>query len=285
MCYEKYIFKSKLLKNLIGSHLYFGENKSAEMYIPGWTCGKRTGATILMYLYKNAFNFHRFPMYEDRHFTEKVFTMENNEEKLTEFFKDETFLKEHDNMIEELKEIYSHTQNCLDIDYPKQNYIDLSRGLHGEYASILLQLKESAIEKNEKTVKIGADILNSFSSSLGAYGDECCVFMQISKEDILCYAESIDDVMEGFEFIVINRARDGLIEIPVDKIRKSLDKRSRSIEKKWHLHKRAESPYFFVNFAMNTKINFDKQKKARSLVKSNTICKLLKKANKCCEVY
>ena len=258
MEYKRYKFKSKMLEGLIGNHVYINEGKT---HISGWTSGKRIGATVLMYLYKNAFNFHRFPIWEDRNFTERVFTMENNENKLKALLVDKTFLYEHDNMIEEIKAVYEHTQKCLDIDYEGKDYVELHRNLSGEYASILLQLKASALEKNEKTIKIGADILNSFTSRSSAYAMDVHVDMNISKKDILCYSDAIESVMESSEFIVINRSRDGLVEIPVDRIFKTYDSRSKDIENRWKIVNHKESPYHFVNFAMNTQVNFYKPKK------------------------
>ena len=283
MEYERYQFKSKMLKGLISSSIYINEDKT---YISGWTSGKRIGATVLMYLYKNAFNFHRFPIWEDRHFTERVFTMQDNEENLKSLLMDETFLREHDNMIEEIKAVYEHTQKSLDINYKGEDYVELRRNLSGEYASILLQIKASALEKNEKIVKIGADILNSFTSSFGSYGMDAHIDMKIPKKDILCYSNVLDwSVMESNEFIVINRSRDGLIEIPVDRIFKTHDIRSENIENRWRIVNYQKSPYHFVNFAMNTQVNFYKPEKLRSPTKPNIVCKLLKKTNKCCEIY
>ena len=199
---------------------------------------------------------------------------------------DEMFLCEHDNMIEEIKSIYEHTQKCLDIDYKGEDYVELRRNLSGEYASILLQLKANALEQNEKIIKIGADILNSFTSSFGSYGMDVHIDMNIPKKDILCYSNVLDvSVMESNEFIVINRSRDGLIEIPVDRIFKTYDRRSENIENRWEIVNYKKSSYHFVNFAMNTQVNFYKPKKLRSPTKPNKICKFLKKINKCCEVY
>ena len=283
MEYERYQFKSKMLKGLIGSNIYINEGK---IYIPGWTSGKRIGVTVLMYLYKNTFNFHRFPIWEDRHFIERVFTMQDNEEKLKALLLDEIFLREHDNMIEEIKAVYDHTQRCLEVDYKDENYVDLRRNLSGEYASILLQLKSSALEKNETTIKIGADILNSFTSSFGSYAMDVHIDMKISKKDIFCYSNVLDwSVMESNEFIVINRSRDGLIEIPIDRIFRTHDSRSEDIEDRWKIVNYKESPYHFVNFAMNTQVNFHKPKELRSPTTTNIVCKLLKKTNNCSEIY
>lgn len=110
--------------------------------------------------------------------------------------------------------------------------------------------------------------------------------MLILKKDIFCYSNVFDwHVMESNEFIVINRSKDGLIEIPIDTIFKTFDKRSENIESRWKIINYKESPYHFVNFAMNTEVNFYKPEKLRSPIKPNIICKFLKKNNKCCETY
>ncbi len=61
--------KNRILAGLIGSYV-----EIPGIAINGFSQQKGLGSAILTYLVKSIFNIHRFPMHEDRHFTEKLFT-------------------------------------------------------------------------------------------------------------------------------------------------------------------------------------------------------------------
>ncbi|MCG3683858.1 hypothetical protein [Aliarcobacter butzleri] len=146
----KYKFRNNILEGLIGRYVDLDKN----LTIQGFTYGKGIGTTILTYLVKSAFNIHRFPLWEDRHFTKELNTWMNGHDKLKQVFENDIFLEYHDDIIEEIKEIYSYTQSFLNEEYKDQNYVKLYRNLEGEYAAILLQLKNQAIRENKTTIKI-----------------------------------------------------------------------------------------------------------------------------------
>ena len=275
----KYKIKNKILKGLIGNSANISEN----LEIKGFTYGKGLGSIILTYLVKSAFNIHRFPLWEDRHFTNELHTFEQGKDKLKEVFLNENFTNQIDEIIEEIKEIYSFTQNYLNDQYINQDTIKLYRNLGGKYASVLYQLKNKAIEENEKIVKIGGEILNSFTDNFGIYGMAVHIELDIPKKDILYYADIFDyGIMESEEFIVLNQSKNGLIEIPTDKIFKSFDSYN---EYEWNLKNYTNSPYYYCNFSLNTEVEFGKYHyKRKDTSKENFICNFMKKRNKCYEL-
>lgn len=273
----KYQVKNKILEGLIGNYSKIDEN----LTLKGFTTGKGIGTTILTYLVKVAFNIHRFPLWEDRHFTTELHTFMEGHEKLEQVFTNDIFLANHDEMIREMKDIYSHTQNALNQEYKDQNFVKLYRNLHGKYAAILLQLKNQAIEQNQKTIRISADILNSFTDNPGTYGKDVHIIIDVPKHDILYYSLVFNGIIESNEFIVLNRAKDGLIEIPAERIFKSY---SNYKEDRWQLRECKNLKYYYCNFSINTQVNFGKHHKKRNYQKENFICNYLKKIDKCCEV-
>lgn len=63
---NKYRIKNQILKGLIGNVATISE--ADHLWLRGFTHGKGIGTTVLTYLVKSAFNFQRFPLFEDRHF-------------------------------------------------------------------------------------------------------------------------------------------------------------------------------------------------------------------------
>lgn len=274
----KYKFRNNILEGLIGRYVNLDKN----LTIQGFTYAKGIGTTILTYLVKSAFNIHRFPLWEDRHFTKELHTCMNGHDKLKQVFENDIFLEYHDDIIEEIKEIYSYTQSFLNEEYKDQNYVKLYRNLEGEYAAILLQLKNQAIIENKTTIKISTDILNSFTDNPGTYGKDVHIEIDVPKQDVLYYANIFDyGVMESEEFVILNNSKDGLIEIPVERIFKSYNDYD---ETRWRLHECKDQKYYYCNFSINTQINFGKHYKKRNYEKENFICNYLKKIDKCCEI-
>lgn len=253
-----------------------------NLTIQGFTYGKGIGTTILTYLVKSAFNIHRFPMWEDRHFTNKLYPSMEGYDKLKQVFENDIFLEQHDKIIEEIKEIYSYTQKNLNEEYENRSYVKLYRNLAGEYAAILLQLKNQAIKENKTTIKISTDILNSFTDNPGTYGKDVHIEIDVPKHDVLYYASIFDyGIMESQEFVILNRSKDSLMEIPVERIFKSYNNYD---ETRWQLHEYKDQKHYYCNFSINTQVDFGKHYKKRNYKKENFICNYLKKIDKCCEV-
>ena len=105
---NKYRIKNQILKGLIGNVATISE--ADHLWLRGFTHGKGIGTTVLTYLVKSAFNFQRFPLFEDRHFTKEVHTYEYGKDKLKKVFTNEIFLNQMDEIVLEIQDIYKFTQ-------------------------------------------------------------------------------------------------------------------------------------------------------------------------------
>lgn len=275
---NKYRIKNQILKGLIGNTATISE--SEQLWIRGFTYGKGIGTTILTYLVKSAFNFQRFPLFEDRHFTKEVHTYEFGQDKLRKVFTNEIFLNQMDKIILEIQDIYKFTQEYLNEEYENQEYVKLYRNLEGEYAALLLQLKNQAISENCTTIKISTDILNSFTDNPLIYAKDVHIAMDIPKKDILYYSRVFDDTpMESQEFIVFNQSKDGLFEIPINCIFKTYPNFN---ENEYRIDRDSSTTYYYCNFAINTEVNFGKYHEKKTIYKPESIfCKILKKLDLC----
>ena len=262
---KNYNIQNKILKALIGDT----EVVNGKI-IKGFTNGKSFGTTALTFLVKKAFNIHRLPMWEDRHFTEK-FNMDKDTTTLSDIIDSNEFKNNINDMIFEIKEIYNFTQNYLNIQYPNQDTIPLIRNLNGDYAIILLQMKKNAEKNGKDYIEIGTDILNSFTDNFGAYHMMAEIKMDISKKNILYCYNILDNIMEPHEFIVINKRIDGLLKIPISCISETfLSSKEYNISKKEYGTK-----YNFINFASNNSLYFLNEN--NSQIQYNLIQKFLLK--------
>ncbi|RXJ79341.1 hypothetical protein [Arcobacter sp. F2176] len=274
-------FKSKILKGLIGNSVHIND----KLIVHGFTAGKGFGTTALTFLVKKAFNIHRFPLWEDRHFTEE-FNRKNTYATLDNIIQHDEFINSIDEMVEEIKEIYTTTQTKLNIQYPNQSHVKLYRSLDHEYGVILLQMKEEASKNGNSYIEIGTDILNSFTDNRGKYGMIAKITIDVPKEDILYYDELFNDIMEYDEFVVMNRRMDGLLKIPIDCIRKSVNSFD-IYDNSWyskHMHqifgvKKYNGKHNFINLSSCIHIKFFKLNTNRK--KDGFIKKVLKKLAQC----
>lgn len=275
---NKYRIKNQILKGLIGNVATISE--ADHLWLRGFTHGKGIGTTVLTYLVKSAFNFQRFPLFEDRHFTKEVHTYEFGKDKLKKVFTNEIFLNQMDEIILEIQDIYKFTQEYLNDEYTNQDYVKLYRNLEGEYAALLLQLKNQAINENCSTIKISTDILNSFTDNPLIYAKDVHIEMDIPKKDILYYSRVFDyGPMESQEFVVFNQSKDGLLEIPIDCIFKTYPEFD---ENKYRIDKDSSTTHYYCNFAINTEVNFGKHHEEKTKYQPESIfCKILKKFSKC----
>lgn len=223
-----YTVKNKFLRAIMGNYTKSQLDLNVDYDIEGLTHGKGAGSTILTYIVKKAFNIHRLPFYEDRHFTNSsgdAIIHGYGERTLEKVLKCDMFLNNIDDMTEELKDIYSFTQKKLDEIYPNQDYVELIRNVEGGYAATLLQLKNNAQETSSVYIKIETDTVDCFTNNPGKYYKHACYRKKIAKEDILYFDKVLDNnleiLIEYNEYIVMNRDIKGLREIPINGIEKT----------------------------------------------------------------
>ena len=271
----KYKFKNKLLYKLI-SHNYNINNHSA---VYGLTVGKGLGSAALTFLVKRAFNIHRLPTLEDRHFTNSFINLHGGLGKNNIFICEE-FLENLEDMTNEIVVIYRHTQVELDKSYPKQKCILLIRNLKEEYAGLILKLKDNADEKGEKYIEISSDIINCFTDDSNTYGYHVAIKLDVPKRDILYFDKTFkQDTIENNEFIVLNDSTNGLWKIPVD----SISTTSKVIESTYNYNeiKDKDSYYYYVDFSSSNDIEFTLPTKKLNNKNESLLCRFVKRFTTC----
>ncbi|PHR71127.1 MAG: hypothetical protein COA66_10430 [Arcobacter sp.] len=271
----KYKFKNKLLYELI-SHNY-NINKQSAVF--GLTVGKGLGSAALTFLVKRAFNIHRLPTLEDRHFTRSFL---NNNDRLSKnnIFICEEFLENLDDMTDEIVLIYNHTQAELDKSYPEQEYIPLIRNLKKEYAALILKLKDNAEKKDVKYIEISSDIINCFTDNSNTYGFHVAVKLNIPKQNILYFDKTFKQgTIENNEFIVFNGDIKGLWKIPVDSI--SITSEEIGSTHDCREIKDKDSVYYYINFSSSNNIEFTLPTKKLNNKNESLLCRFFKRYITC----
>lgn len=220
---KRYKVKNKFLRAIMGNYSKLELDLNIDYHIFGLTHGKGVGSAILTYLVRIAFNIHRFPYYEDRHFASyDGIRYGDGEITLENISNCDEFLQNIDEMIDELKVIYNITQKKLDEMYPNQNFVELIHNVDGGYAATILQLKNNALKASQEYIKIETDTIDCFTNNSGKYSKDVCYKMNIKKNDILYFDKVFEStgkvLIEHYEYIVMNKDMLGLREIPVSGI-------------------------------------------------------------------
>jgi hypothetical protein len=210
---DQYKVKNQFLKRCLG----YGDND-----LRGFSWGKGVGYAFLTFFTEQALSFRRLPNHIDRIWSEPSFPRTNLKE-----FNDLTS-DEINEIIEEVRTIYSHTQLKLQEkeldevrvirrirfkeDYPSGFYSGPLRN----HAQLLFDLKLAAEYVGQDSIQIEMDILNSFGE--GAYFGPISIYAKIKSEDVFYCHDLLDlgeDNLESGEWVIINRDPKGIVTIPV----------------------------------------------------------------------
>jgi len=210
---DQYKVKNQFLKRCLG----YGDND-----LRGFSWGKGVGYAFLTFFTEQALSFRRLPNHVDRIWSEPSFPRTNLKE-----FNDLTS-DEINEIIEEVRTIYSHTQLKLQEkeldevqvirrirfkeDYPSGFYSGPLRN----HAQLLFDLKLAAEYVGQDSIQIEMDILNSFGE--GAYSGPISIYAKIKSEDVFYCHDLLDlgeDNLESGEWVIINRDPKGIVTIPV----------------------------------------------------------------------
>ncbi|MEJ6080865.1 hypothetical protein MT391_20390 [Vibrio sp. 1-Bac 57] len=221
---HRFYIESDLLANCIG----YGHAATArEGEVAGFTWSKHSlGYALLGYLVERALGFSRLPFCMDRVQHWAIDSLNDNIKHFLESVSERELL----DAIEELKELYDHTQKKLSNE--NIDLITLTRQIKSEdgyqstegYAESLMKLKVAAeyLELNE--IEFEMDLLNSYSSS-GSYQHwaDVTIDHNVNPVDIIyCSAlvgrKGIDNFNESGEWVVINRSSTGKIKLPTSSI-------------------------------------------------------------------
>lgn len=223
---KKYRVKNKFLRAIMGDEKS-QRDLEVDYHFYGLRYGKGVGSAVLTYLVRKAFNIHRFPYFEDRHFSsyDGLIYGDDGVTALEKISNCDVFLQNIDDMLEELKEMYRITQEKLEEMFPKQETVELIHNIDGNYAAVLLELKNNALKTSQEYIKIETDTIDCFTNNESTYHKAACYKMNIEKSDILYFDEVIDQrgdvLVEEYEYIVMNKDMLGLRKIPVSCIKKT----------------------------------------------------------------
>lgn len=216
---QRFEIKDKILLGCIG----IGENVNGYRLV-GFSKDKDAGLgyALLCYFTSGALGIRRLPFFEDR-----IYVEESSQS--SSVLKAKPLLAQLnpqriDGIQAELKALYEFVQT--DLKYRGLRTVTLSRGIRFDdegYSSTLVRLKLAAEMVGETHIEFDMDLLSSFSS--GGYPGIVTLEMEFPIEDVLYHSGIVRkassgslDPVEGGEWVVINRALNGVVQIAVKDI-------------------------------------------------------------------
>ncbi|MFW1314394.1 hypothetical protein ACEWBY_05570 [Vibrio parahaemolyticus] len=216
---KKFEIKDKILLGCIG----IGQNVNGYQLV-GFSKDKDAGLgyALLCYFTSGALGIRRLPFFEDRVYVEES-SQSSSVLEATPLLAQLT-PQRIDVIQAELKELYEFVQT--DLKSRSLKTVTLSRGIRFDdegYASTLVRLKLAAEIVGQTHIEFDMDLLNSFSS--GGYSGIVTLDMEFPIEDVLYYSGIVGkdsngglEPVEGGEWVVINRALNGVVQIAVKDI-------------------------------------------------------------------
>lgn len=213
--------------DLLYSCITYGDGVPNNMRL-GFTIGKGLGYVLLSYFVRKAFGIHRFPFFEDR-LSASVPNGEHRSIKKILPLLTETRV---DDICYELRRLYEHGQQQLaecglrtvQLTRRVQNE---SNGFWGSnnYADLLVRLKEAAEYLGHNYIQFEMDFLNSFGDDGGYSHYPVTMQLAIPAHDVLYCSAFVGsreksafggdkDAVESGEWVILNRAPDGVVEVP-----------------------------------------------------------------------
>lgn len=219
---NKYCINSELLR------LCIGPGSLQDSFI-GFNKDKCTGYALLAYFCSVALGFRRLPFCEDR-----IYFANQNKIEYPDIVRnlDECEIQK---IVDELKKIYSHTQDKLKA--AKLTTVKLRRHIAIEkkaddpycktddsYAERIIQLKKSAEAIGQKYIEFEMDVLNSYGEEGYDYLADVTIEHEFMAEDVLYCSNLVGDqngspLMEAAEWVVVNRSSTGVVKFPASSIK------------------------------------------------------------------
>jgi hypothetical protein len=229
-----------LLYNLI---TYGDGLPRSDTRIPGFTWSKGVGYGILAFLVSQALDLYRLPFMPDRVFGNIPWGMQEN--KAIRQILIELTPSRIEKISTEVRALYAHAQKML--ANAGLHEVVLTRRLYdGEsdsmdrtpnYATQLVRRKLIAEHHGQSTIKFEMDSLNSFGDDGGYSHYPVTLEFRIPASDVLYCANLIASretqydqrwanhkhAVEPGEWVVINRAADGIVELPTSQVHANHD--------------------------------------------------------------
>lgn len=201
--------------------------------VKGFTNSKvGMGYALLAFFASRALDLYRLPFCPDRTYEWAPSALGDTGRRLLALLA-ELSPSRVDSICAELAALYAHTQRLLsDAEMHsvrlKRNVYDLSgAGLHqdGAYAELLFKLKEACSTLGRESLQFEMDILNSYGDDGGYSHHPVALRQEIVASDILYCSNFIRSretaydgqskmAVEEGEWVVINRATTGVVDIP-----------------------------------------------------------------------
>ena len=198
------------------------------------------GYALLAFFASRALGLYRLPFCPDRAF-KSLPTTHIEEQKLRGVLSQLT-PERVDTICSELRALYSHTQRLLqkaDLAHVrlKRKVTNVTSWYYPNaigYAELLFKLKAACEFTGRSTLRFEMDVLNSYGDDCGYAHYPVAIVQTIPSKNILYFSNCIRNRQEGTgsvrnpavevgEWVVINRAPDGVVELPVTSIRLNTD--------------------------------------------------------------
>ncbi|MEI8657061.1 hypothetical protein [Vibrio sp. Hal054] len=237
---EAFTINNPLLASMIGivGSFWLDENgfdyESKEgnlFHVRGFNASKDCGYVILSYFAQKLFNIERLPFCTDRVVNKSIFYGLDNTRPLVKALQ----LLSNEQIADILREceaLYEHTQ--LKLREQGLNKVRLVRNISIEsenndwdhrYQDTLFRYIEAAKFLGLAEVQIEMDTLNSFTNSDGEYRylSDIVLSLDVDARDVFYCSALIDsphqnNIVESNEWVVVNRACNGLVTIPLESI-------------------------------------------------------------------
>jgi hypothetical protein len=200
-----------------------GVLKEARLPIRNWNQGENFTKGLIIYLTSRALNLHRYPWHHDRTLSSRDHSYD--EAALQVLFSGDRLSV----VLEEIRKLYRHVQ--FDLKVHEVQTLRLGRGLIDRttdsndvgYATFVARLEAAARRLGRPSFHIEMDTLNSWSTG-SHYGlSEVALIREVPAVDLAWSSDFIASRYQGFpraalesgEYVVINRAASGVVDIPV----------------------------------------------------------------------
>ncbi|MFZ7158672.1 hypothetical protein ACLSZ7_06595 [Avibacterium gallinarum] len=226
--YPKFYITNNILFDCIGmgNPKFDGFNGNKESF----------GYALLTYFTSYALNIRRNPFCLDRVYSTYCHRELSEYREILEKLNS----KEVDEIINEVIQLYEHTQKALEnaeleyiylrrqIRYQERKGINFNLTNKDSYAETLVMLRKACDELNIKEIQIEMDMLNSFTDEAGFYQDTnkpLCLELKIPAKDVFYCSQLIGErkeksyPVESGEWVILNHSPNGIMTIPVASIK------------------------------------------------------------------
>lgn len=222
--------------DLLYACITYGEGLQ-QPSVKGFTISKGgLGYSLLAFFASRALDLYRLPFCPDRTY-EWIPNISGDAGRVLPSALSELSPSRVESICAELTSLYEHTQRMLrDAGMAsvrlKRNIHDVTQGSlrqKGGYAELLFKLKEACVILGRESLCFEMDTLNSYGDDGGYSHHPVALRQEIAAEDILYCSNFIrsrgnpfpgqtKDAVEDGEWVVINRATTGVVELPTTAI-------------------------------------------------------------------